>query len=78
MKEEYRKHLQTLGATGAGLAPEDVTDGSEMANLVGTCFFFLMLYKVLVAKVFVICRVDYLAVAMVEGISFILEGITKL
>jgi len=35
LKEEYKRHLQTLGATGAGLAPEDVTPDSEMANLVG-------------------------------------------
>ncbi|KAF8816374.1 hypothetical protein BYT27DRAFT_7248442 [Phlegmacium glaucopus] len=36
LKEEYKKHLQTLGATGAGLAPEDVTPDSEMANLVAS------------------------------------------
>ncbi|KAF8805038.1 hypothetical protein BYT27DRAFT_7258624 [Phlegmacium glaucopus] len=36
LKEEYKKHLQTLGATGGGLAPEDVTPGSEMANLVAS------------------------------------------
>jgi hypothetical protein len=35
LKEKYKKHLQTLGATGAGLAPDDITPDSEMANLVG-------------------------------------------
>ena len=58
LKEEYRNHLQTLGVTGAGLAPEDVTDGSEMANLVGMCNFLYMQHKVLVAKVFVICSIN--------------------
>ncbi|KAJ3506173.1 hypothetical protein NLJ89_g7015 [Agrocybe chaxingu] len=33
LKNEYSTHLKTLGATGAGLAPEDVTPGSTMAGL---------------------------------------------
>ncbi|KAF8200151.1 hypothetical protein BJ912DRAFT_948114 [Pholiota molesta] len=34
LKSEYSKHLKELGSTGAGLSPEDVTPGSELANLV--------------------------------------------
>ncbi|KAF8151556.1 hypothetical protein B0H34DRAFT_133473 [Crassisporium funariophilum] len=34
LKSKYLKHLKELGSTGAGLSPEDVTPGSELANLV--------------------------------------------
>ncbi|PPQ95101.1 hypothetical protein CVT25_011531 [Psilocybe cyanescens] len=34
LKKEYSEHVKALGQTGAGLAPEDVTEGSDLANLV--------------------------------------------
>ncbi|KAF8910997.1 tRNA-splicing ligase [Gymnopilus junonius] len=37
LKKDYIEHLKTLGKTGAGLAPEDVTPGSSIANLVDAC-----------------------------------------
>ncbi|KAF8522020.1 hypothetical protein JB92DRAFT_2558186, partial [Gautieria morchelliformis] len=32
LKKTYARHVRELGATGAGLEPEDVTPGSEIAN----------------------------------------------
>ena len=35
LKAEYSKYVKEIGATGAGLDPEEVTPGSELANLIG-------------------------------------------
>ncbi|KAF8516036.1 hypothetical protein JB92DRAFT_2614385, partial [Gautieria morchelliformis] len=35
LKKTYARHVRELGATGAGLEPEDVTPGSEIANKLG-------------------------------------------
>lgn len=47
LKKEYSVHLKTLGSTGAGLDPEAVTPGSELANLVGTSFLFRVFIAIL-------------------------------
>jgi hypothetical protein len=35
LKKQYRAANERIGKTGAGLKPEDVTPGSEIANLIG-------------------------------------------
>jgi hypothetical protein len=35
LKSDYQGYLKTLGATGAGLKPEMITEGSLLANLIG-------------------------------------------
>ncbi|KIJ43160.1 hypothetical protein M422DRAFT_170247, partial [Sphaerobolus stellatus SS14] len=35
LKKTYSDHLKGLGKTGAGLVPENVTPGSEIANKIG-------------------------------------------
>jgi hypothetical protein len=35
LKKQYRATNERIGKTGAGLKPEDVTPGSEIANLIG-------------------------------------------
>ena len=37
LKSEYGVFVKRLGQTGAGLDPDAVTEGSQMANLVGKC-----------------------------------------
>ena len=36
LKKQYRATNERIGKTGAGLKPEDVTPGSEIANIIGT------------------------------------------
>ena len=36
LKKQYRAANERIGKTGAGLKPEDVTPGSEIANLIGS------------------------------------------
>jgi hypothetical protein len=35
LKSDYQGYIKTLGAMGAGLKPEMITEGSSLANLVG-------------------------------------------
>src|SRR5712671_7692689 len=35
LKKQYRAVNERIGKTGAGLKPEDITPGSEIANLIG-------------------------------------------
>jgi hypothetical protein len=36
LKKQYRAVNERIGRTGAGLNAEDVTPGSEIANIIGT------------------------------------------
>ena len=70
LKQEYGKHLKTLGSTGAGLNPEDVAEGSPMANIVGAfgrCSLILLIYLQMIHLSIYRC-----GMAMVERAPFIL------
>jgi hypothetical protein len=41
LKTEYTALLKELGSTGAGLDPNDIREGSQIANLIGV---LLMLF----------------------------------
>jgi hypothetical protein len=39
LKKQYRAANERIGKTGAGLNPEDIVPGSEIANLIGSYLF---------------------------------------
>lgn len=55
LKKEYIAHLKALGSTGAGLAPEDVSEGTPLANLISMFFqpwlYFLFLTLHLIEQI---------------------------
>jgi hypothetical protein len=46
LKKQYRAANERIGKTGAGLNPEDITPGSNIANIIG--LYFLLSTDVLV------------------------------
>ena len=47
LKKQYRAANERIGKTGAGLKPEDVTPGSEIANIIGTLSLYILRFLVL-------------------------------
>jgi hypothetical protein len=38
LRKQYRATNERIGRTGAGLKPEDITPGSDIANVIGMLF----------------------------------------
>lgn len=52
LKQDYTKNIKTLGSTRVGLDPDNVTEGSELANLVGMCYVSVILLFVYILILF--------------------------
>jgi hypothetical protein len=69
-------HVKGLKETGAGLRPEDVTPGSEIANSIGF-FLFPFAFTCFLNSGFVY-RKDMCGLALVDDLTLILERTPKL
>jgi hypothetical protein len=56
LKKEYSEHVKTLGATGAGLASDQVWGGSDISNLVGTFGIFFVHPKSYLILIYLLIR----------------------